>query len=147
MKPLYRSQRDKKIFGLCGGLADSLGIDSTLLRLVAVATAIFSGGALLFLYLIACFIVPKEPLFETENKELHWQEDAAVRNTEPERPPLSTVQGKPTQDKLDEQMKELEVKAMWKEIEALRAKIAWFEAERGSHKAADKDKDNDKDNL
>ncbi|WP_410514007.1 PspC domain-containing protein [Paenibacillus sp. BR2-3] len=61
MKKLYRSQRDKKISGLCGGLALWLGIDATVLRLLALAVALFSFGSVVIFYLIASIVVPKEP--------------------------------------------------------------------------------------
>lgn len=34
MSKLYRSTRDKMVTGLCGGLSDTFGIDSTLLRIL-----------------------------------------------------------------------------------------------------------------
>ncbi|BCG58005.1 MULTISPECIES: PspC domain-containing protein [Paenibacillus] len=61
MKKLYRSERDKKFSGLCGGLAQWLGIDSTLIRLVAVIVALCSVGSFILFYLIASLIVPSEP--------------------------------------------------------------------------------------
>lgn len=61
MKKLFRSSTDKQISGLCGGIAGYLGIDSTVVRLIAVVLAICSFGTMLFLYFIASLIVPKEP--------------------------------------------------------------------------------------
>jgi phage shock protein C len=61
MKKLYRSQRDQKISGLCGGLASFSGLDATLIRLVTAVAAFFSFGTVLVLYIIASIIVPKEP--------------------------------------------------------------------------------------
>ncbi|AIQ11879.1 PspC domain-containing protein [Paenibacillus durus] len=61
MKKLYRSERDKKFSGLCGGLAEWLGIDSTLIRLIAVIVAICSVGTFILFYLIASLIVPSDP--------------------------------------------------------------------------------------
>ncbi|WP_276358352.1 PspC domain-containing protein [Cohnella caldifontis] len=60
MRRLYRSSRDKKIFGVCGGLADYLGVDATLLRILLVVVTVFSGGAVLFVYILAGFIIPRE---------------------------------------------------------------------------------------
>ncbi len=60
MKKLYRSQGDKKISGLCGGLATWLGIDATIVRLLTVVVALFSLGTAVVLYIIASIIVPKE---------------------------------------------------------------------------------------
>jgi phage shock protein C len=61
MRKLYRSQSDKKISGVCGGLASWLGIDANILRLIALATALFSFGSIILFYLLAVIIVPKEP--------------------------------------------------------------------------------------
>ncbi|UUZ83516.1 PspC domain-containing protein [Paenibacillus sp. P26] len=61
MTKLYRSRTDRKITGLCGGLADTLNIDATLLRLVVVVTAFFSGGVIIPLYFLAALVIPSEP--------------------------------------------------------------------------------------
>jgi phage shock protein C len=60
MRKLYRSTRDKKIFGICGGLADYLGVDATLLRILLVVVAVFSAGSIIFVYIIAGFVIPRE---------------------------------------------------------------------------------------
>lgn len=61
MKKLYRSERDKKITGLCGGLARWLNIDASIIRLVAVAAVLLSFGSVLLFYILGSLIVPKEP--------------------------------------------------------------------------------------
>lgn len=61
MKKLYRSRSDRKIGGVCGGLAEYMEIDPTLVRLVAVCMVIFAGTGLLA-YIIAWVIVPDQPL-------------------------------------------------------------------------------------
>ncbi|WP_223068021.1 PspC domain-containing protein [Paenibacillus caui] len=61
MNKLFRSRRDKKISGLCGGLAQWLGFDATILRLIAVIAAFCSFGMIVALYLIASLVVPEEP--------------------------------------------------------------------------------------
>ena len=61
MKKLYRSRSDRKIGGVCGGLAEYMKIDPTLVRLVAVCLVIFAGTGLLA-YIIAWVIVPDQPL-------------------------------------------------------------------------------------
>ena len=57
---LTRSTADRKIAGVCGGLADYLKVDSTLVRLVWVILTIIPGAIVLGLvaYLVAWFIVP-----------------------------------------------------------------------------------------
>ncbi|WP_128657985.1 PspC domain-containing protein [Paenibacillus sp. 598K] len=61
MKKLYRSTRDKKFLGLCGGVAEMLNIDATLLRVLFIVAVIFSSGALILVYILAGMVVPKEP--------------------------------------------------------------------------------------
>ena len=59
-KRLYRSQSNKMIAGVCGGIADYFEIDPTLIRLIVVAIALF-GGVGLLAYIAAIFIVPNNP--------------------------------------------------------------------------------------
>ena len=59
-KRLYRSRTDKKICGVCGGLAEYFGCDSTIVRLITAATIIFAGAGLLA-YFVAALIIPNAP--------------------------------------------------------------------------------------
>ncbi len=59
MKRLYRSRTDRKICGVCGGLANYFGIDSTIVRVIAVLSVIFSGIGIL-VYIIMTIIIPLE---------------------------------------------------------------------------------------
>jgi phage shock protein C len=56
---LYRKPEGQIVAGVCTGLADYLGIDVTIVRLVFAALAIF-GGAGVLLYVIAWAVVPEE---------------------------------------------------------------------------------------
>ena len=60
---LARSETDKQIAGVCGGLAEYFGLDSTLVRLAAVIIAIYPGCVIggVVAYLIAWFIMPARP--------------------------------------------------------------------------------------
>lgn len=60
MKKLYRSENDRMLAGILGGVADFFQIDSTIIRLLYVAGAIFTSGGLILLYIIAAFIIPHE---------------------------------------------------------------------------------------
>lgn len=61
MKRLFLSNTDKKIAGLCGGLAEYLELDSTVVRLIAVILGIITGVIpFLVAYLIAWMIVPRK---------------------------------------------------------------------------------------
>ena len=62
MKRLYLSQTDKKIAGICGGLAEYMEVDSTVVRLVAVVGGLITGVIPLVLaYLVAWIIIPVKP--------------------------------------------------------------------------------------
>ena len=56
-KKLYKSATDRKICGVCGGIAEYLNLDSTVVRLVAVLLAVFAGSGILA-YIIAALIIP-----------------------------------------------------------------------------------------
>jgi phage shock protein PspC (stress-responsive transcriptional regulator) len=55
---LYRLAYDKKIAGVCSGLARYLDVDVTLIRIAAVAVFFCSGGLVLLAYIAAIFIMP-----------------------------------------------------------------------------------------
>ena len=59
-KRLYRSNRNKMICGVCGGVAEYFNIDPTIVRLVFAILA-FSWKGLL-IYLLAAIIIPMEPM-------------------------------------------------------------------------------------
>ena len=59
-KKLYRASIDKKICGVCGGIAHYFGVDSTLVRLIAVVL-VFAGGLSLWVYIIAALIMTETP--------------------------------------------------------------------------------------
>ena len=61
MSKLTKSNTDKKIAGVCGGLAKQMNIDSTILRLIWAVITIFTacvGG--IILYLVFALIMPNE---------------------------------------------------------------------------------------
>jgi phage shock protein C len=60
-KRLYRSRDDRVLAGVCGGLGTYLGVDPTLVRIIAVLS-LFLPGPQLLAYLVAWIIVPEEPL-------------------------------------------------------------------------------------
>ena len=58
MKKLYKSSTDRKVAGVCGGIAEYLGVDSTLVRLVTVLLMLCAGSGLLA-YIAAAVIMPE----------------------------------------------------------------------------------------
>jgi phage shock protein C len=57
-KQLYRTRDDQMIAGVCGGLARYLGVDPTLVRVVAVIALVFAFPATLVGYVLAWAIMP-----------------------------------------------------------------------------------------
>lgn len=62
-KRLYKSEMDRKIFGVCGGLADYFGIDPTIIRLIFVFIALWGIIPGILIYIIAAFVMPDEPKY------------------------------------------------------------------------------------
>jgi phage shock protein C len=57
---LYRSRTDRKLAGVCGGLAQYFNIDAILMRVLFVVLALL-GGPGLVIYLMLWIVVPEEP--------------------------------------------------------------------------------------
>lgn len=58
-KRLTRSIRDRKIAGVCGGLARYLNVDPTVIRIIFLFLLLICGGGLLA-YLIIWICTPEE---------------------------------------------------------------------------------------
>lgn len=56
---LHKSNRDKKLAGVCGGIAEYLGCDPTIIRLAWVLL-VFGWGTGALLYLICALVLPEE---------------------------------------------------------------------------------------
>lgn len=61
MDTLTRSRTDRKIAGICGGLAQSQGWNVTMIRAIWVVAVLFAGTGVL-LYLLLWIILPQAPL-------------------------------------------------------------------------------------
>lgn len=59
MKKLFKSDTDKKLCGVCGGIAEYFNIDSTIVRLIWVLFSFWGPGVLA--YIIAALVMPKFP--------------------------------------------------------------------------------------
>lgn len=60
MKRLFRSDSDRMVAGICGGLGQFLTLDPTILRLLFLVGLFFSGFTLGLVYIVAIFIIPNE---------------------------------------------------------------------------------------
>ena len=62
-KKLYKSRTDKKLSGVCAGLANYMGIDPTLVRVLYLLISLFTTGFPgLIVYIILAIVMPEEPL-------------------------------------------------------------------------------------
>ena len=59
-KKLYRSATEKKLAGVCAGIAKYFSIDATVIRLIW-AVAVLCAGTGLLAYIICALIIPEEP--------------------------------------------------------------------------------------
>lgn len=72
MKKLYRSETDKKIFGVLGGIARYFEIDATVLRVIYVLLSFFVLGCPVIIYLVAALIIPKEPQIPQDQQNNYY---------------------------------------------------------------------------
>lgn len=62
MTKIYLSDTDKKIAGVCGGIAEAYDLDSTLIRLAAVFIALVTAIIpAIITYIVASLIIPARP--------------------------------------------------------------------------------------
>ena len=61
MKKLYKSNTDKKLEGVCGGIAKYLNVDSTAIRAAWAIVTLFTVGAGILAYIACAVILPVEP--------------------------------------------------------------------------------------
>ncbi len=59
-KRLVRRSDDKMVAGVCSGVADYLGVDVTLVRVLTVLGAVFGLGSLVVAYVVMWVLVPEE---------------------------------------------------------------------------------------
>jgi phage shock protein PspC (stress-responsive transcriptional regulator) len=58
-KHLVRRTDDRMVAGVCSGVADYLGVDVTLVRLVTVLGAVFGFGSFILAYVVAWLLLPQ----------------------------------------------------------------------------------------
>ncbi|NMC56684.1 MAG: PspC domain-containing protein [Eubacteriaceae bacterium] len=76
-KTLAKSSTDRKITGVCGGIAEYLNVDSTIIRLVFALSIIFWGFGLL-IYIIAAIIMPMD--YEADNNKQNYKNNYSAEN-------------------------------------------------------------------
>ncbi|CAN5520453.1 hypothetical protein BH23ACT9_BH23ACT9_23110 [soil metagenome] len=90
---LYRSTRDKKVAGVCGGIAGAMGWDPTAVRLLA-ALSIPLPGPQVIAYLVAWIVMP------TDERVFGWEALHGVgfagRPVDPPAPPAPSMPSPPS---------------------------------------------------
>lgn len=59
-KRLYRSANDRKLAGVCGGIAEYLNMDPTVIRILWAIVSLFAFVGVIA-YIVCAFIIPEEP--------------------------------------------------------------------------------------
>ena len=68
-KKLYRSEKNRVIAGVCGGLGEYLNIDPTIVRLIFIVFSVWGGSGIL-IYLLAWVLVPTESSVDMNSNEV-----------------------------------------------------------------------------
>ena len=59
-KKLYRIKHGKKLAGVCGGIAEYLNMDPTVVRALWAIISLFAGTGVLA-YIVCAFVIPEKP--------------------------------------------------------------------------------------
>ena len=59
-KKLYRSKTDKKVAGVCAGIAEYIGMDVTIVRLIWALAAVFALIGIIA-YIVCALVIPEKP--------------------------------------------------------------------------------------
>lgn len=73
MRRLYKDRFDKKVGGVCGGLAQYFHLDASIIRLLFILLTLLTGGIFIIVYIILCAILPLGPksYIEANYKKLY----------------------------------------------------------------------------
>lgn len=78
-KKLYKSRKNKMIGGVCGGLAEYLNMDPTIVRIIAAILCILKGAGFI-IYLIAVIVMP----YDDETFDADDTDNLKSANIDPE---------------------------------------------------------------
>ena len=79
-KRLCKSSTDKKLFGVCAGIADYFDIDPTIIRVIWAALVLIYGTGLL-LYIVCAIILPEGPTKYNSNNYTEFNDGATQDST------------------------------------------------------------------
>jgi len=70
MKKLYRSNTERVVWGILGGIGEYVGVDPTVVRIVFVILLLITGFfPFALLYLLGYYIIPKKPLYDVVDEQ------------------------------------------------------------------------------
>ena len=92
-KKLYKSRKNKMVGGVCGGLADYLNMDVTIVRIIAGVLCLVKGVGIL-VYLIMCIVMP----YDDEDFSDDDMENLKSANINPEDEKKSSKKSDPEKD-------------------------------------------------
>ena len=78
-KRLYKSRKNKMVGGVCGGLAEYLNMDPTIVRIIAGVLCLLKGIGI-FVYIIMCIVMP----YDDEDFSDDETENLKSANIDPE---------------------------------------------------------------
>lgn len=99
----YLDKDNKKVCGVCAGIADYTGFDVTLIRIALAVLIVSTSGSFVAAYFIAAWLAPDKPtgLYETPEDAKFWQ---GVRSN----PKRSTAEVRSTFRDLDRRLADME---------------------------------------
>lgn len=74
-KILFRPRDGRMVAGVCAGLANYIGMDVTLMRVIWAVGAIITGGAGLLAYLVAWILIPDESKVSPAERAVGQKQD------------------------------------------------------------------------
>jgi phage shock protein C len=77
---LYRSESDRMLAGVCGGIAEYFGIDSSIVRLIFIGIILLGGSGVIF-YLVLWLVLPSKSDKSKEVEEIMKKNTAELKNT------------------------------------------------------------------
>lgn len=77
---LYRSETDKMVAGVCGGIAEYFNIDSTLIRLIVVFLTLWGGGGIIA-YVICWIVIPTKSSIQTTSDDIIRENTQEIKET------------------------------------------------------------------
>ena len=117
----YLDKENKKLAGVCAGIADYTGVDPTIIRIALVLLTVTTSGGFILAYLITAWLAPEKPrgLYGDPDDARFWQ---GVRSN----PKRSTAEVRSKFREIDRRMADIETlytsrnSQLASEIESLR---------------------------